>query len=102
MNKEESEVNKIVSSIKDTSHDNALEEVEPHQKDSPQSNNEERKTLTDEDHEIDITHYSSEDSEEVEGGKNVSEGKKDHTLPIAESNTPKRRSTRQTKGKKAR
>ncbi len=103
MNGEESEVKKIVSSIKIASKEDAPSEKESGGSGVPKSHNkngDDGFTPATEDQESDVTQYSTDESEKEEKHEKT-ELKRDRTLSVAEHDTPRRRSTRHTKGKKA-
>ena len=105
MNGEESEVKKIVSNFQRESQESALGEKDERQRGTSKSHDVDRSEgiiVASEDHESDATQYSPESSGEGGDEREMTEIKNDRTLPVAEPDTPKRRSTRPTKGKKAR
>ena len=103
MNGEASEVHEIVSGIKKASENAPSKKEENMTEDISKSHAEddnENITPQGESSDSDVNQYSTEESEE-EAGKEMAEIKEEKITPITEPDTPKRRSTRSTKGKKA-
>ena len=96
MNGEESEAKKIVASIKEQTSSEAKSGREQQSEDGLNSKRD--ATVADDEHESDITQYSSESANEVAEVKKT-EGKADETFKHDGSTTRQRRSTRSTKGK---
>lgn len=100
MNGEENEVKKIVTSIKQQASSQEWQANKEKPENFPaerrSANDEATLTPSDDDHETDVTQYSSDEEEPRE----VEETMLEATTPVAEPGAARRRSTRPNKGKK--
>lgn len=104
MNGEETEAKKIVASLKEQTSPNTRYKEKESEEDSVSEkaikNDDAAFASANDGQESDITHYSTESAGEDGDKEGSAEAKKRVSKPVAELDTPRRRSTRPTKGKR--